>query len=203
MFLQAPFLPWITKCKWLCVCGSRTTLSAKPQLDPPLFPIQNGDPCTVPPMLLMIGFLSLLFCICWRIMTHQVKKRLPYHWSLEITQCVLMYSTYENSLHELPFHFVTFKRVSFQSMSEKKNPDDFHSFILLLVVRVFLKGAVHTKLKFCNLLTLMYFSCNPYYPFKCSDESCGRHGCVANNTFDTSVLSSKIKDLGQNLIEQL
>jgi len=39
-------------------------------------------------------------------------------------------------------------------------------------------------------------------PFKCSDESCGCHGCVVNNTFDT-VLSSKIKDLGQNQIEQV
>lgn len=31
------------------------TLSVKPQLDPAVLPIQNGDPYTVPPMLLPYG----------------------------------------------------------------------------------------------------------------------------------------------------
>lgn len=52
------------------------TLSAKPQLDPAVLPIQNGDPYTVPPMLLpytvMIGFL------CWvAIHTHLLEDDTP------------------------------------------------------------------------------------------------------------------------------
>lgn len=127
------------------MCGSRTTLSAKPQLDPPLFPIQNEDPCTVPPMLLMIGFLSWVAIHPHLLEDYDTpgeeQAALPL-----ITGDNTM-SSYEGSLCELPFHFLTFKRVSFQPMSEKKTFKNFHSLILLLVVRVFLKGAVNTKLK--------------------------------------------------------
>lgn len=106
MFLQASFLCWM--CVWK---QNLETLSAKPQLDPTVLPIQNGDPYTVPPMLLPYGHrVSLLgghpytSVRRWHTRWRRGCPRAD-HWRWHN---VFLCSTCENSL---PFHFLTLKRV--------------------------------------------------------------------------------------------